>query len=152
MKKILCYFIILGLAAAIPQKRLDVGKLLPVELIYIDEKDAEIIIRTDTGDTGEGATLDKAFNNLEETAKGVIYLDTAIYLLVSEDGLPHMKELWKYVKKEIKVCRCNSEVDLKEAATYLSVHDPKITLKMTLSGKTKLPELKVEKSGMKLVK
>lgn len=146
MKRILWYVLILAAALLIPQKGMDVGKLLPVELVYLDRQE-QYTIETDTGDVGRGKSLKEAFDDLEKTAKGVIYLDTADYLLVSEAAEAELNGMKAYLKPKTQICLSAEKVDLAEAALFLAVHNPGATLG---EHSEEMPELYTEKGGLKL--
>ncbi len=139
MKKAL-YILILGLALLTPEKRLDIGKLLPVELVYLGYEDGLVTIKTDGGETGRGIGVAAALDDLEASASGVIYLDTAVHLLVSQDGQVLLRDLAPYLKKDVGVYLADGPVDLQEAAEYLTVHKSPVTLGETGQG-TEVPML-----------
>lgn len=122
MKKILLYIGIFALTMLAPVQSADVGKLRPVQLISMFTKGNEIVIETDTGDSGAGETVREAFDELERTTPAIIYLDTADYLLVTESALEYVTQLDVYLKDTIRMCRQEVPVDTKQAAQYLSVH------------------------------
>lgn len=144
MKRIVFYIMILAVMLLIPEQGMDIGKLLPVELIYVYTEDGQVIIETDTRNLGQGQTLQEAFQNLEDTTAGVIYLDTADYLLISEDAQPLIKQLQEYVKPEVWVCCCNERAELSEAAAFLAVHKPESKLKDVVESGNIGQELKTE--------
>lgn len=113
----------------VPLERKDVGELLPVELVYLYRDEDQIVIETDTKDLGRGMTVSQAFKDLEDTTTGVIFLDTADYLLVSETALDLTEELSEYLKPSVRVCLAGGGIDTAEAAAYLSVHHPQWRLK-----------------------
>ena len=129
MKRIVFYIIVLLMAVLIPEQGMDVGKLLPVELVSVYAEGKRVTIETDTGDSGRGGTIQEAFRNLEETTAAVIYLDTADYLLISDDAQHWLGDLQQYLKPKVYVCSCNVKMDLEEAASFLAIHKPNTVLK-----------------------
>lgn len=124
--KILLYVLILTAVLFVPVKGSDVGKLIPVEVAAVSEQSGLYTIRTDTGDAGAGDTLDAAFENLEKTAPGTIYLNTVECLLV-EEGLD--LDLFKpYLKGTVRVYRAEEGIALDGIADFLSVRKPGIKL------------------------
>ena len=122
MKRILLYIVLLGLALLVPVERADVGKLRPVETIAVYQEGDLIVLRTDTGDTGIGTTAMQALQNMKDTACGIIYLDTARYLLV-EEGTEHAAEaLQPVLKGKVRMCLASREIELLLATQYLNVH------------------------------
>ena len=129
MKRITIYIMVLAVATLIPMRGMDIGKLRPVGLIQLYKEAGEVFIVTDTGDSGYGETVDKAFDNLEDTTSGVIFLDTADYLLISETAKDAAMELGQYVKPTIEICIAEKDIDPIQAAEYLAVHHPEVKLR-----------------------
>lgn len=128
MKRGIIYIVLLALVFAAPVKRADVGKLQPVEVVGLSIKDEAVCLQTDTGDSGKGATALEALNDMKETADGIVYLDTAQFLLMEEEAAQYADALRDHLKPSVKVCFISGKTDLKAAAKYLSVHHdlPKI--------------------------
>lgn len=126
--KMVLYIVILALLFLAPVKRLDVAKLEPVQTVAIYMQGDSVVLETDTGNKGEGVDTADALENLEEKTPGVIYLDTAQYLLVSEQAVAHVDSLRKYLTPAVSVCMWDGEGSVKSAAKYLAVRDdlPKI--------------------------
>jgi len=85
LKRILIYCLLLIAVVLIPVERLDVGKLEPVQAVWAYRENGIIVLETDTEDKGSGETVEEALKDLEANCLGIIYLDTAQFLLVSED-------------------------------------------------------------------
>ena len=115
------YAIILSLLFFAPVKRLDVAKLEPVQTVAIYTEPGAIILETDTNNKGRGNSVDAALRDLEETTPGVIYLDTAEYLLVSENAVSHVEGLRRYLRSSVKVCLWDGDGSVADAAKYLAV-------------------------------
>lgn len=118
--KYLLYIVIIAVAISIPLERQDVAKLKPVELVSVYTEKDRVVLTTDTEDIGIGKTLSQAYENLELTTPGVIYLDTAQYLLITEDALHLIPELTGYLKEDVSVCLQDGVLDPEMAAKYLS--------------------------------
>lgn len=129
MKKIILYAALLGAALVLPVQGTDVGKLIPVELLRIYKEGNAVVIATDLGETGTGATVEKAIENLKSTAAGIIFLDTADYLLVDGSARAEGTALKKYLKSSVRVCISTAELDMEKAAAYLSTHKPETKLR-----------------------
>ena len=67
MKKTLLYILLLTTAVAIPQQGTDVGKLLPVEVVRLDKAGDLVLVSTDVGAGGVGATVKDAIENMKAT-------------------------------------------------------------------------------------
>lgn len=138
MKRTLWYLLVLAVTLPLSGRGMDVGRLQPVEVVYLDKQDDVICIETDTGDAGYGKTIEEAFDDLEETAKGVIYLDTASFLLVSETARELTKEISGKLKDDTGICICPEKPDLQEAAVFLNAHPPLSKLRDSGSETAKL--------------
>ena len=121
MKWIIYLALLLGVTM-LPTEGTDVGKLIPVEVIAVSEDRGIITIETDTGDTGQGRSIEDAVYDMEDTASGIIYLDTAEYLIL-EEGIP-AKAMRPYLKGSVRVC-AGEGMTLDGIAEYLSIHKPK---------------------------
>lgn len=129
MKRLLFYIAVLGAALLVPLRGTDVGKLQPVGLVQLYKEENMVFVVTDTGDSGCGSTVDEAFKNLEDTTSGVVFLDTADFLLVSKNAIREIGELERYLKKSVRVCFAEADIDTTEAAEYLNVHRPSVQLR-----------------------
>lgn len=128
MKMILYILILFSLFFA-PVRRLDVAKLEPVQTVAMYKDETGIVLKTDTDNQGSGLTLDSAYSDLEDKTPGVIYLDTAEYLLVSQDAVSYVDTLRKYLHPSVKVSLWDEEGSVKDAAKYLSVRGDLPTLR-----------------------
>lgn len=129
MKRIVIYILALAAALLVPLRGTDVGKLQPVGLVQLYKEDKTVVIVTDTGDSGRGDTAKAAFENLEATTSGIIFLDTADYLLISKSAIDEIVGLKAYLKPSVRVCLAEADIDPVQAAEYLAVHRPVIKLK-----------------------
>lgn len=129
MKKITLYILLLAAAVLAPLQGMDVGKLQPVGLVQLYKEGKTVVIVTDTGDSGRGDTVEAAFKNLEDTTPGVIFLDTADYLLISKDAVGEVENLSSWLKTSVRVCYAEKDIGTTEAMEYLVVHHPQVRLK-----------------------
>ena len=136
MKRIVAYGVILVMLLAAPVEKLDVAKLEPVEVVYLYKEWDKVVLTTDTGAQGTGENALTALQDLKEKTPGVVYLDTAQYLLVAQDTLEQIHILRPELKDKIKLCMAQN-VKPEEAAKYLGAHG-------------KLPSLKQWEKGAKL--
>lgn len=132
MKKGVLYAAVIAAAMLVPVKRANVGQLLPVELVMLRTEGKLVVLETDTGNIGKGTTVESAYCELEQTAPGNIYLDTARYLMVSEAAQQYVIQISKYLKDNVRVCYAEQRIDLKDAAEYLRMHKPKRKLEEVL--------------------
>lgn len=129
MRRMVLYCIALCAALVIPQRGTDIGKLQPVEVVLLDSKDGEMIIQTDTKDEGRGISVEQALQNLKDTTPGTVFLDTADYLIITEESMESVEKMKPYLDASVLVCKGTGEEDLEAAARYLAVHKPRTTLK-----------------------
>ena len=113
----------------VPLNRVNIADLLPVEgvALYIDSGQATL--ETDMGNIGTGETVEEALAALKENTPAIIYLDTAEYLLVSDDALNQVESLRPYLKSSVKVCICQAAGQVKNTVQYLQIYGDLPTLK-----------------------
>ena len=128
MKRGILYLAVLLLALLCPTKRTELGKLKPVEAVMLYEENDQVILKTDTEDRGSGATVKQALQNMKESSSGIIYMDTADYLLI-EVGAEHwIDELRGVLKKGVRICNVGPGVEPEKAASFLRIHKPQRVL------------------------
>ena len=149
MKRIVCYLAALLLLTFSPVEEADIGKLHPVEVVMLYREGNEIVIKTDTDDWGRGADGLAALKNLKETTPGTIYLDTAQYLLLGEGGMEWVEQLRPVLKKTVRVCEAENQIDLQNVTVFLSVHGTLPQLKGWNPG-VDLPKLTVVEKRLKM--
>ena len=140
MKRILLYIVILAGVLLVPVQRLDVGKLKPVQAVWISKEGDRIILKTDTEDVGTGATVEEAFEDLEANCIGIIYLNTAQYLLVSDSAADLISPLSQHLKGSVDLCKWDGQGSVEDAAKYMAAHKNGCRLKDWKAGE-KLPAL-----------
>ena len=143
MRKWIVYILIIGVVWVVPTERMDVGKLRPVQVVSLYRENGQIVIETDTRDRGAGLTPTQALADLEDTTPGVIYLDTAQYLLVAEDALDLPEAFRGELKQSVQMCLQQGKIDISETAQYLSAHGQMPRLKNWKRG-VALPTLRVK--------
>mgnify|MGYP003299058783 CR=1 FL=1 len=137
MKRIILYIGIVAALFVAPTEQLEVGKLIPVEAAAVYKQNASYVIETNTQNKGIGKTAQEALQNLKDTAAGIIYLDTAKYLLLTEETQDAVEILRENLKPSTQLCKMKRPVPMKEVAKFLDAHD-------------KLPKLKHWKTGTEL--
>ena len=149
MRKIILYCMLLGAALLLPIQGNDVGKLLPVELVQLYREGDTFVITTDAGAEGTGRTIREAIGNMKETTPGIVFLDTADFLLIRDINNEETELLKEYLKGSVRFCSQEGEIDPKEACALLRVHKPKLRLKDRTPG-TEAEVLKEENGRMML--
>lgn len=127
--RMLLYVVILALLFFVPLERVDVAKLLPIEAVAVYKDGGSVVLETDAGDKGRGKDAHQALQNLIEVTPAVVYLDTAEYLLVSDNAQTEAEALRMYLKPSVKVCVCMAADNVAEAADYLEVHGKLVKLR-----------------------
>ena len=122
---ILCGILLMGTGGKTGE---DLETLKPVCLLEVSWKKGSVMLRTDTGDYGTGASLQSALKDMEETSSGRIFLETADFLLLEGNAEALLPEIWEKLRPAVRVCRTEEKLDLRQAAEYLSVHLPETTL------------------------
>lgn len=128
MKRGILYLAVLSLMMLYPTERTDLGKLKPVETVMICVEHGRVVLKTDTEDRGSGATPQLALRDMKEKSSGVIYMDTADYLLVGEGAEHWITGLRGLLKGKMRICMAEKAVDIRHAGSFLSVHKPKLTM------------------------
>ena len=121
--RILLYIVVLALLFFAPLERLDIAHLEPVQTLAVRINGDIVELETDTGNSGQGKTVAEAVKSMEENTAGVIYLDTAQYLLLTESASSVIEELGEYLHSGTYVCMWDGEGSVAGAAQYLEVRD-----------------------------
>lgn len=132
MRVILYAIILLGLTMA-PVTPLDVAKLEPVQTVAIRTEENKLIIETDTKSRGEGETVAEAIEALEKGTPGVIYLDTAQYLLLTKEAAPYIMGLENHLRDRVRVSLWDGKGSVTMADKYLSVRNDLPLLKSLIT-------------------
>ena len=127
MKRIAIYLLILIAVMLIPAKKMDIRDLEPIQVVWLHRENNHIVLETDTGDRGVGEDVGHALENMKQLSSGIVYLDTAQFLLISENAKEHIIEIKPYLKEKVRMCLWNGG-DLQEAARYMQSHKTGIKL------------------------
>lgn len=122
MIRIILYILILNALWFAPLNRVEIANLEPIQAVWMNKEDGQILLKTDTGSRGTGQTVADALANLKETSPSIVYLDTAEYLLVSENAEEEIAALAPYVKKSVRLCQWDGEGDVEWAVKYANAH------------------------------
>ncbi len=129
MKRIILYCILLAVACAIPMNRMDISDLEPIQAVKMSLQQGNILLQTDTGDVGIGKSVKEALSNMKQASEGIVYLDTAQFLTVSEDAQDYIGHMKEFLKGKVKVCIWEQNGDLEGAAKYMKAHKFGVSLK-----------------------
>ena len=119
--RLLLYICILALLPFAPVNRLDVAKLKPVQTVAVSIEEGKVVIETDTKNRGRGRSVREAVENLETNTPGVIYLDTAQYLLITEEAMSQLEELKGYMFPSVRVSLWDGKGSVETAAKFLDI-------------------------------
>lgn len=128
MRKVL-YVLLLIPLLFVPLQRVDVAKLLPIEAVAVYMDGDKVVLETDTEHKGTGETAVQALDDLKKNTAAVVYLDTAAYLLVSEDAVGAAEQLRPYLKPSVRVWVCDAKGAVKDTAKYVDIHQKPPKLK-----------------------
>lgn len=128
----------------LPQRGTDVGELLPVEVLLVEKEAEQYAITTDTGNSARGDSLKAAMDTLRNTAPGVIFLDTADYVLLTEETLSCMDALQGFVRPGTKVYIVEGEADPERLGAFLRAHGPDTPLHRIIKEAKMVPKLRLE--------
>lgn len=146
MKRIIIYCIILIAALAVPVERMDISHLEPIQAVYLYRDGDSIVLETDTEDQGMGKTVQEALADMKYKSSGIVYLDTAEFLLVSDNALDDIGQMQSVLKGSVRVCTWCGKGELTEAAKYMQAHKTGCRLDKW-SPAVKLPNLPPQKES-----
>lgn len=140
MKKFPLYLLIIAGLLLAPVGQMDIGVLEPIQAVWLSSAEGKLILETDTEDKGAGKTVTEALQDMKQRSQGIVYLDTAQFLLVSEDMVSEIPEIKEYLKGSVKVCLWTGEGEIADAARYMQAH--KIGVRLSRwTPEVKLPNL-----------
>ena len=144
MKKLFCLTIILVILTgtnSLPFRGTDVGKLHPIEVLYVEWVEGQCEISTDTGITGRGRTVEEAAADLHRVTPGYVFLETANYLLLSSQTETAPEDFWPFVRPACLLYLCDEKPKLESVADYLKSHLSEVTLLDWRNGENMFPRL-----------
>lgn len=139
MRKAIYVLIVIGLML-LPVRPTDVGELEPIQAVWLSEESGRVMLETDTQDKGTGQTVSEALEEMKRYSRGIVYLDTAQFLLVSENALDKIPDIRPYLKRTVKLCLWEGEGAVSDAAAYMQAHKSGIALSQW-NADVKLPNL-----------
>lgn len=142
MKKTLLYLLVIAGLLIAPIEPMDIGVLEPIQAVWLSSADGNVVLETDTEDKGTGKTVTEALQDMKRRSQGIVYLDTAQFLLVSEDAVGRIPEITAYLKDSVKACLWTGEGSVADAARYMQAH--KMGVRLSRWKETvKLPNLQL---------
>lgn len=139
-------WVILGalLLLLLPQRGTELGKLLPVETLFIEKEAGEYVLSADAGGTARGKSLKAAVENLQRSAPGEIFLDTADYVLLTRETMDCIGELSAFVCPGTQVYVAEQGVCFEKIGDFLRTHGPEAPLYRVKKGEIEIPILCAE--------
>ena len=114
--------LILGSLFFVKPNRLRIADLEPVQTVAVYLDAGAVVLETDTGDLGTGATPAEALTDMKAHSPTVIYLDTAQFLLVGDGAEAHAEALRNHLHGSVRVASYNGG-DLADEAKYADLHN-----------------------------
>lgn len=154
MKKYLWYLVLVAAVAALgakPSAGKDIGKLQPVQVVWVSRLENAVVVQTDTGDQGAGHTLQAAVEAMTAAAMGEVFLETADHLLLSPDCMDLLPDAMMLLRPSCTLCLTQGEPELEQVGTFLRQHPPNMTLTHFRAGGGELQILKTDEGRMELV-
>lgn len=136
-------WVILGvlLLFLLPQRGTDVGKLLPVEILRIEKEAGMYVLSADAGGTAGGKDIKTAVENLQRSAPGEIFLDTADYVLLTRETIDCIGALSSFVRPGTQVYVVECDLNFEKLGDFLETHGPNAPLYRVQKGEIKIPIL-----------
>ena len=141
---------ITGFVGLLPFSGTDVGRLHPVEVLAVSAADERIKVETDTGITGTGKSLEAAIEDLKQASTGKIFMETANYLLVNEDGISLLPELFALLRPACQVFIFAGSGKMDNISKYLESHPSNVTLLRYMQGEKDIPQLSFQGEAHKV--
>lgn len=149
----------LALGGILPVGTRDVADLLPARALCVWTEGARVCVRSDCGAAGSGQTLEAALADMEQTAEGVLFLDTAEDILLAGNARELTGQLARSdrLRPAARLYRTEDEqTDLTRAVTFLQAHPGGMTLgavraALLETGEAALPCLIEEEGRLRLL-
>lgn len=126
--RIVLYVVILAALFLVPLQHIEIANLEPIQAVWMHKENGNVVLETDTEDKGRGVTVADALDDMKRNSTGIIYLDTAQFLFVSEVAHEEIRTVQPYLRKSVRLCRWDGDGNMKLAVEYADSH--KIGLKM----------------------
>ncbi len=142
---VLC-IVLLGALLFVPLNRIEIADLEPIQAVWMYTENGNIVLETDTEDKGIGITVETALDDMKNKSSGIVYLDTAQYLLVSEPVVGEVSAIQPYIKQSVRLCKWGGQGSVKEAVKYADSHNLGLKMK-NWNEAGNLPEIPPVKEG-----
>lgn len=149
MKRWIVYLAVLAMLGV--ADGMDISDLCPVETVWVARENGQIHIRTDAGDLGVGEDLRSAVENLNATAAGIAFLETADYLIIETGAEEILLQAGPVLRPSCMLCVAEKMPDLEAATAYLRIHEPVVTLRQWSKEQAPLPQLQEQDGRFQLL-
>ena len=141
MKRCFIYAAALALVIWSPFGGMDIGKLSPVETVWMEQRGDGVYLQTETGEAGCGRNAQEALENVRSGSSGIVFLETADYLILKAGCESLLEQLADVLRPSCMICTANQMPDLQTATAFLSTHEPNLTHRQWQAERCALPHL-----------
>ena len=138
--RVILYILILGALFFVPLQRMEIANLEPIQAVWMHSENGNILLETDTKDKGSGTTVESALADMKHKSEGVVYLNTAEYLFVSESAIDEILRVQPYMNDSVRLCKWDGQGDISEATRYADSRKLGVKIREWNSD-SKMPEL-----------
>lgn len=132
----------------------DAAKLLPTQVLVIGMEDGQVRVRSDTRAAGSGASLSQALVQLERSAEGRLFLDTAEHIVL-EQGAQELVEqvvVQERFRPAAKLYLMQGSAEPTKLAAFLQAHPGSVRLVqaralLLRAEQLVLPRIEIDESG-----
>ena len=142
MKRWILYALVLAILGIAPTGGMDIGRLSPVQTVWLTEINGQIYMQTDVGEFGVGSNIEEALRDLNKAASSVVFLETADYLIIEKGREELLEQAAGAFRPSCMLCTAKKMPDLEKATDYLRIHEPGITLRQWRAEESPLQELR----------
>ena len=141
----------------LPFQSSDVAQLVPVQALVISQSGENVVL--DGGECrGIGTDWDSAWEDLQNSADGRVFLQTADHVILCGDAIGLLRQVSESgaFRPAASVCVCPDGVpSAQEVAKYLEAHSGGVTLQQVQAlqlreGELTLPRLRQTEGGLRL--
>lgn len=133
----------------------DAAKLLPTQVLIIGMDHGAVQVRSDNGAAGCGATLSQALVQMENSAEGRLFLDTAEHIVIEQNAQQLLEQVvtQKRFRPAAKLYLTQTRMaDTSKLPTFLQAHPGKVRLVqaralMLRAEPLELPCLMIDQTG-----
>lgn len=132
----------------------DAAKLLPTQVLVIGMEDGMVRVRSDASAAGRGATLTQALVQMERSAEGRLFLDTAEHIVVERGAQELMEQVLaqERFRPAAKLYLGQEPAEPAKLAAFLQAHPGPVRLVQARAFALRaqqlaLPRIEIDESG-----